>query len=187
MIKSILLVVLLTIASAVVATAQTAALKTYYNKESKVGFKYPAAKWKVAKEESQYWTGEEPGFTLLADVMRNDPALPGSLSQVEVSLKTAAIDEATCTAMRIENFNTDDPAAKPTAKKIGTRTFYHLTGSDGAMGRASIMQFYRTFNDGKCYELGFMTYGSNDGAKRSRADKTMDQQFSAILRSLYFK
>jgi|ERR1051326_358405 hypothetical protein len=186
MIKRVHLVVLMTIASAVIATAQKATFKTYYNKENKVGFKYPAAKWKVAKEESQYWGGvEEPGFTSLVDLMRDDAALPGSVFQAEVSLKTAAIDEATCMAMKIGNLT--DPNIKPVAKKIGARTFSYLTDSEGATGHASITQFYRTFNDGRCYELGFMTWGANNGAKRDRSDKAMDQQFSALLRSLYFK
>ena len=38
MLNRILLVGLLTIASAAIATAQTAALKNYYNQENKVGF-----------------------------------------------------------------------------------------------------------------------------------------------------
>src|SRR5213596_140848 len=99
MIKRILLIVLLTIASAAIASAQTAGLKNYYNKENKVGFKYPATKWKVEKEESQYIIGEEPEFTLLVDIRREDNALPGAISHAEVSLRTAAIDQATCQAM----------------------------------------------------------------------------------------
>ncbi|HYW74449.1 MAG TPA: hypothetical protein VE961_25725 [Pyrinomonadaceae bacterium] len=188
MTRRILLVLLLTIASTVVATAQTAAVKDYYNQENKVGFKYPAAaRWKVEKEESSYWSGsEEPGFTTLVVLQRNDAALPGDdIVEAAVSLKTATIDEATCTAMKIGNFA--EPDTKVVAKKFGTRTFYYLWGSDGATGHSSWTQFYRTFNDGRCYELGLNTYGGNSGAKRARADKKMDQQFIAILRTLYFK
>ena len=39
MLKRILLVVLLTVASAVIATAQNAAMKNYYNQEHKVGLR----------------------------------------------------------------------------------------------------------------------------------------------------
>src|SRR5215471_15265129 len=130
MTKRILLVVLLTIASAVVVTAQKAAMKDYYKQENKVGLKYPAAaRWKVEKAESSYWSGsEEPGFTTLVVLQRNDAALPGDdIVEAAVSLKTATIDEATCTAMKIDNFGDSD--SKVVAKKIGTRTFYYFAGS----------------------------------------------------------
>lgn len=182
MLNRIVLRVLLTIAFAVITTAQTAPVKNYYNKENKVGFKYPATRWKMGKEESNYMSGEEPGFTVLVDITRDDNALPGAIMQAEVSLKTTAIDKATCTAMEIGNI---DPY-KPVAKKIGNRTFYYVETSEGATGHSSETQFYRTFNDGRCYELAFVTYGENS-KNRFQSDKLMERQFSAILRSLYFK
>lgn len=63
----------------------------------------------------------------------------------EVSLKTAAIDQATCKAMKIENV---DPF-KPIAKKIVTHTFYYGEAFEGATGHSSETRFYRTFNDGR--------------------------------------
>src|SRR5436189_6473134 len=102
MLKRILLVMLLTIASAVIATAQTAALKNYYNEQNKVGFKYPASwasgksKWDVGTKTA-WMEGEEPGFTVLVDLSK--PALNmGYLSQAEVALTVATIDQAACKA-----------------------------------------------------------------------------------------
>ena len=182
MFNKFLFAALLIIAFVLIGTAQTTGLKDYYNKENKVGFKYPAKKWKMEKEESQYVSGEESGFNLLADIRREDNALPENISEAEVSLKTAALDEPTCTAMKIDNLN----PYKTIAKKIGTRKFYYVETDDGSAGHISVTQFYRTFNDGRCYELAFTTFGENT-RKRAQSNKIMDQQFNSILRSLYFK
>jgi hypothetical protein len=53
------------------------------------------------------------------------------------------------------------------------------------MGHTGTTDFYRTFHDGKCYELAFMKYGAI-ARKREPGEKALDRQFSAIRRSLYF-
>ena len=187
MLTRILLVALLTIASAAIATAQTAGLKNYYNQDNKVGFKYPASwasgkrKWDVKTERVTLIDGEEPEFTVLVDLSNSN--LISSATRAEVSLSTAAIDEATCKAMKIGNINPDQP--KPITKKIGTRTFYYISTSDSGMGHGATIEYYRTFNDGRCHELAFSKYGSLT-AKPDRAERALDQQVSAVRRSLYF-
>jgi hypothetical protein len=188
MLKRILFATLLTIASAVIATAQTAALKNYYNQENKVGFKYPAswatgkAKWDVGTKTS-WIEGEEPGFTVLVDLSKANLNI-GYVSQAEVALTAATIDEAACKAMNIGNINKVED--KPVAKKVGTRTFYYLEAMDGAAGSAGITDYYRTFHDGRCYELAFLKFGRNTPRRPDAKEKALDRQFNAILRSLYF-
>src|SRR6185369_7908935 len=103
MLKRILLVVLLTIASAVIASAQNAVLKNYYNQENKVGFKYPASwatgktKWEVVTKTAGM-ESDEPGFAVLLDLSKDNLNI-GYVSQAEVALKVAPIDEAACKAM----------------------------------------------------------------------------------------
>jgi hypothetical protein len=191
MTKRILLVVLLTIASAVVATAQTAAVKDYYNQENKVGFKYPASwaapgkgQWKLGKEENQIGGGaEEHGFTVLVDLQpASDQWFAGGVSQAEVSLKVATIDEATCKDMKKMDASVD----KTLSEKIGARTFYYIVSYDSGMGHTGATHFYRTYEDGKCYELGFLRYGAII-RKKEPGEVKLDQQYTAILHSLYFK
>jgi hypothetical protein len=188
MLKRILLVILLTIASAVIASAQTATLKNYYNQENKVGFKYPASwasgksKWDVGTKTA-WMEGEEPGFTVLMDLSK--PALNlGYLSQAEVALTMATIDEASCKEMNIGNIN--KVKDKPVVKKVGTRTFFNLEAEDGAAGSAGTTDYYRTFHDGRCYELAFLKFGRNTPKRPDAKEKALDRQFNAILHSLYF-
>ena len=188
MLNRILLVLLLTIASAVIATAQTSALKNYYNQENKVGFKYPAnwatgkGKWDVKKERA-WIDDEEPGFTVLVDLSKPDLNI-GYLDQAEVALTIAAIDEATCKAMNIGNINKVQD--KPVTRKIGTRTFSYLGAEDGAAGHAGTTDYYRTFQNGKCYGLAFLKFGQNTPKRPDAKEKALDRQFNAILRSIYF-
>jgi len=188
MLKRILLVVLLIMVSAVIATAQTAALKNYYNQENKVGFKYPAnwaagkAKWTVGTKPALI-SGEEPGFTVLVDLSNPDLHI-GYVSQAEVALTVATIDEATCKAMNIGNINKVQD--QPVAKKVGARTFYFLEADDGAAGSVGTTDYYRTFHDGRCYELAFLKFGRNTPKRPDAKEKALDRQFNAILRSLYF-
>jgi hypothetical protein len=185
MIKRILLVVLLTIASAAVATAQTAALKNYYNQENKVGFKYPASwttgktKWDVGTKTVQI--EGDPGFTVLMDLSNPELKPASAVSQAEVALSVAAIDQATCQAMK-------DPATetKAVARKVGTLAFSYVETEDSGMGRSGTTDHYRTFQDGRCYELAFLKYGEITRKRPDRGERTLDQQFNAILRSLYF-
>jgi len=194
MTKRILLAVLLTIASTIVATAQTAAVKDYYNQENKVGFKYPASwaapgrgQWKVVKEgeESPLMGGnpQESGFNLLVALApASDRWFAGGVTAAEVALKVATIDEATCKDVKAIDGNVD----KTRTEKIGARTFYYIVSDNSATGHTTATHFYRTIQDGKCYELLFMRYGEID-RKKEPGEKVLDQQYTAILHSLYFK
>src|ERR1043166_4158908 len=67
MLKRILLVTLLTIASAVIATAQAPAQKNFFNHEFKAGFKYPAT-WKLSIKDFRPLERNDEGFKNLAEV-----------------------------------------------------------------------------------------------------------------------
>ena len=179
MLTRILFVVLFTVGCAAITTAQTATLKSYYNPEHKAGFKYPA-NWKLSKQEGSL--DNEPGFNALAGLDPAASALRGQLKQAAVTLAMAATDEATCKAFNIGNINKEPD--KPRIKKIGNLTFYNIFSSDGAAGSIGITDYYRTFYNGRCYELSFMKFRSNQ-PKDDRYVKAMDQQFDAILRSFY--
>ena len=189
MLKRILLVVLLMIASAAIATAQKAALKNFYNQENKVGFKY-LANWTTGKSKWDVGTkmawidSEEPGFTVLVDLSNPDLKIRSYVDQAEVALSVAAIDQATCKAMNIGNINKVQD--KPVTRKVGTRTFSYIGAEDGAAGSVGTTDYYRTFQDGKCYELAFMKFGTNTPKRPDANEKALDRQFNAILRSLYF-
>lgn len=171
---------MLTIRSAAIATAQTAALKSYYNQEHKAGFKYPG-NWKLSKEKGPI--GDEPGFSIVAGVDPAASSLRGQLKQASVTLAMGGTDEAACKAYTIPITANRD---KPAATKIGRLTFYKMSGSDGAAGSIGYTEYYRIFHDGRCYELSFMMFKRNV-PKDGRYVQTMDQQFNAILRSFLFR
>jgi hypothetical protein len=179
MLERILLVVLLTITCAAIATAQTAALKNYYNAEYKVGFKYPA-NWKLGKENSK--VDDEPGFTAVADLDPAASSIRGQLKEAAGKLSVGQTDEAACKVYTIPITPDRD---KPVATKVGPLTFYRMSGSDGAAGSIGYTDFYRIFHGGRCYELSFMKFQLN-ARDKDRYVRAIEQQFNAILGSLYF-
>jgi hypothetical protein len=190
MLNRILLMALLTIAPVTIAAAQTARMKNYYNQENKVGFKYPASwaapgkgKWTLGREENQIGgITKEDGFTVLVDLKpASERWVAGGVTEAEVSLKVATIDEATCKDVKKIDPNVD----KTLSEKIGARTFYYIVSDDSAMGRTGTTHFYRTIQDGKCYELAFLRYGAIN-RKKEPGEKVLDRQYTAILHSLYF-
>lgn len=178
MLRRILLVVLLTIAFATLATAQTAGLKSYYNREYKVGLKYPT-NWKLTKQNDD---GKDVHLAWF------DPpkaSLRGQLRKASVGLWVSAtkFDEAECLSFRDESTKWEQ--ANPVAKKVGTLTFYQKTASDGDVDTGRNASYYRIFHGGKCYNLMFDTFEVN-APEDDRYVKTVKQQFDAILHSLYF-
>ena len=181
MIQKSLVLVLLTIGFASIAIAQTAPLKTYYSSEQKVGFRYPDS-WRLSKENQSM--DDEPGFTILTGVEPAATALRGQLRQASVKLAIGGTDEAECKAFNVSNINKDQET--PLTKKVGKLTFYEISASDGAAGSVGLTNYYRTFHNGRCYELSFMIFRRNSRTD-DRYVKAMDRQFNAILGSVYFK
>ena len=179
MLKRILLVVLLTIASAVIATAQTAASKNYYNTKFKVGLKYPA-NWKLTKEKP----GEGAEYNL-ASVEPPAASLRGQLQEASVGLWVAGEmkpDKDVC--MTFKDIHSDGQQNKAVTKKVGALTFYQMTDSDGGAGTFKTTNLYRIFHGGQCYNLSFETQAS--APQDDRYVKAVNRQFEAILRSFYF-
>jgi hypothetical protein len=179
MIKRILLVMLLTIASAVVATAQTAALKNYYNAKFKVGLKYPA-NWKLTKEKP----GEGAEYSL-ASVDPPAALLRGQLQEASVGLWVAGEmkpDKDVC--MTFKDIHSNWRQNKPVTKKVGALTFYQMTDSDGGAGTFKTTNIYRIFHRGQCYNLSLETLAR--APQNDRYVKAANRQFDAILRSFYF-
>jgi hypothetical protein len=181
-----LFIMLLIIGSAVIATAQTAALKNYYNKENKVGFKYPA-KWKLEAGK----TNDEGKRKSLVDLDPPAASIRGQLSEASASLSVWASDLEACKTFKDEDTT---PAGltreggkrdKPVTRKVGNLTFYLIAEWEGAAGTVAADDYYHTFRDGRCYELSFSTSG-HDASQPDRYQRAMDQNFKGILRSLYF-
>jgi hypothetical protein len=180
MTKRILIVVLLTITSAAIVTAQTAALKSYYNTKFKVGFKYPS-NWKLTKEKP----GEGTEYNLASI---DPPAiyLRGQLSGASVGLWVAGElkpEKDVCTTFK--DIDTNWQQHKRVTKQVGGLIFYQKTDSDGAAGTFKTTNLYRIFHGGQCYNLSFETLAR--GPQDDRYVKAVNRQFDIILRSLYFK
>lgn len=179
MIKRILFVVLLTIACAVIATAQTAAVKTYYNTKLKVGLKYPA-NWKLTKEKP----GEGAEYNL-ASVDPPAASFRGQLQEASVGLWVAGEvkpDKDVC--MTFKDLDSDWQQDKTVTKQVGELTFYHKTNEDGGAGTFKTTNIYRIFHGGQCYNLSFETLAR--APQDDRYVKAVNRQFDAILRSFFF-
>ena len=168
----------MTIASAFIATAQGNTLKSYYNKENKVGLKYPA-NWKLTKQN-------DDGKDIHLDWFEpSKTALRGHLRKASVGLWIygAKVDEAECLSFKDESANWEQE--KPVAKKIGNLTLHQKTASDGAAGSVGTSDYYRIFHGGQCYTLMFERFQINT-PQEDRYVKAVKRQVDAILHSFYF-
>jgi hypothetical protein len=162
-------------------------LKSYYNQENKIGFKYPA-NWKLDAGK----TADKGNRKTLVDLDPPAASLRGQLVAAGASLNVWASDLAACKTFKDEDTT---PAGltreggekdKPVTRKVGNLTFYLIAEFEGAAGTINTDDYYHTFRDGRCYELFFQTEYHNLTPKPDRYRAAMDQHFKAILRSLYF-
>ena len=176
--QKFLFITLLIIGSAVVGTAQTAGLKSFYNKGNKVGLKYPA-NWKLTKQNDDgkdiHLGWFEPPKASLRGQLRN--------ASVGLWIDGATVDEPECLSFRDEEANWQQE--KAVARKIGNLTLYQRTASDGAAGSVGVADYYRIFHGGHCYTLKFETFKINS-PKDDRYVKAVKRQFDAMLHSFYF-
>ena len=178
MIKRMGLVLAFTILASGLALSQSAKRRAYYNKEFKVGFKYPA-NWQL--DDAKKPMDDEPGFTLLADVSPPERSLRGQLHQASATIAAGTVSEAACKAF----LNPNGESTKPRRMKIGKIIFYKVSSSDGAAGSVGETDTYRTLHAGRCYEISLMTFRRN-GVKPDRTVRMVDHSLDAIFRSFYF-
>ena len=127
MIKRICLILVFTIlASGMAAPQSRGGLRGYYNKEFKVGFRYPA-NWEF--DDARKPVDDEPGFTLLAKVSPPESSFRGQLHQASATIAVGTIGESACRVFTPPN---SAESTKPVREKIGTITFYKVSSGDVA-------------------------------------------------------
>jgi len=171
------LVLAFTILASGLALSQSAKRRAYYNKDLKVGFKYPAS-WQLDDAKKPM---DQPEFTLLAEVSPPERALRGQLHQASATIAAGTVSAAACKVFS----NPNGESTKPRRMKIGKITFHKVSSSDGAAGSVGETDTYRTLHAGSCYEISLMTFRRN-GVKPDRTVRMVDHDLDAIFRSFYF-
>lgn len=173
------LIFALTVIAATTAMSQAVKPRDYYNKEFKVGLKYPAT-WQLDNAKTPI--DDEPGFTSIVVVSPPDSAFRGRLHQASATIAFATVSEAVC-----DDFTADSggESTKAVKKQVGKITFYNVAGDDVAAGSAGETDIYRTFHDGRCYEINLMTVRQN-GRPSDRNIRLVESQLNTILRTFYF-
>src|SRR6267143_2689111 len=93
MIKRMGLVLAFTILALGLAVSQSGKWRAYYDKEFKVGFRYPA-QWEF--DDAKKPIDDEPGFTLLATVSPPETSFRGQLHQASATIAVGTIGEPAC-------------------------------------------------------------------------------------------
>ena len=193
MIKRILLVVLLTNASAVIATAQKTGAqatpqKNFYSPEFKGGFKYPAT-WKLVTKEVEWNSVIPDGFTPLAYMM-----IPNTSAKAAFSAGKMTADK--CKFAPEDNgpeYGTDAKGKKiliddgkwPKQVTFGTITFEKDSEVYGGMESSTLVYHYRTFHDGVCYNVDTDIFEQRHTKKDVPEERWLNQ-LNVILRTFYF-
>jgi hypothetical protein len=159
--------------------------KNFYSREHKVGFKY-SADWRLKKGESSAMTPED--FKGVAKVSPPKRAYRGTnLGDASATLSVGSVSEETCKQMT----SIAAEQSKPRRVRMGHNWFYMVTGSEGAAGHIYESTIYRTFHDGRCYQLDLimdiLNMGNFDkGTVKQVNERKFSADFNSIVRSLYF-
>ena len=182
MLKRILLVVLLTIASAAIATAQRAAQKNFYNEEFKAGFKYPAT-WKLSTKDFRPLERNDEGFRNLAEVHMPTRGNVSTFATLAAGRVTA--DKCMPAPAVIKDDGSVPEEEKPKLVKMGALSFYKTLEVWGGMESATPLEHWETFHDGVCYDI---TMGVSQPRyhRKGMSDDAMFNQLHVVLRTLYF-
>ena len=151
----------------------------YYSKEFKVGFRYPSH-WEF--DGTKRPIDEEPGFTALAQVSAPENSYRGSqLHAASATIAVGTVGQEACKVFSAPN----GESTKPRRKTVGNITFDTVSGEDGAAGTVGETDIYRTFHDGRCYEVTQLVLRRN-GVKPDRGVRMVNNNLAAILRTFYF-
>jgi hypothetical protein len=160
-------------------------LRRFYNKESKVGFRYPAG-WKFQPGDGS--VGGD-SFSRLATVSMPEKTYSRTnLREANATLSVGSISEAACKEFQ-PDWQPDQP--KPRKVRIGSLAFDTVSGEEGAAGTFYNRRAYRTFYDGKCYEvsldlqMGLMA-AYDPGTVKKVNDKIIFNLLETVVRTLYF-
>jgi len=174
-----LVLALIILAAGMAGSQSRGGPRGYYNKEFKVGFRYPPH-WEF--DGAKRPIDEEPGFTALAQVSAPENSYRGShLHRANATIAVGSVSEEACRVFSAPN----DDSAKPRRKMVGNITFYTVSGGDAAAGTVGETEIYRTFHDGRCFEVTLLVLRRN-GVKPDRGVRMANDSLAAILRTFYF-
>ena len=174
-----LVLALIIIAAGIAGSQSRGGPRGYYNKEFKVGFRYPSH-WEV--DDGKGTLDEEPGFTALAQAGPPENSYRGSqLHSASATIAVGSVSEKACKVFS----SLEGESTKPRRKTIGNITFYTISVGDAAAGTVEENEIYRTFHDGKCFELT-LTVRRRNGVKPDRGVSMVNNNLAAILRTFYF-
>ncbi len=156
----------------ILAAGVAAAQKTFFNKEYKVGFKYPATV-KLTKSENE----PEENFKNLTGVSVIHPGR--NIGGATATLAANKITRAAC--KELPQASVESPVR---LKKFGSNTFYRATEMDGGMESVQQFEFYRTYHSGTCYEVRIQVGMAKN---RPTNDLSAFSKLYTILRTMYFR
>ena len=164
--------VILALMFAVVAVGGAAGQKNYYNKEYKVGFRYPATV-KLSKADNE----PEENFKNLTgiSVLRPGKNIYGATA----SLAASKISHEACDEMPQANIEN-----KRRIKRFGPNTYYRVSELDGGMESVQQFEFYRIFRNRTCYEIRIQVGMAKNVPTN---DMSAYSKLYTILRTMYFR
>lgn len=183
MVRRMCLVLAFTILVSGVTVSQSPGTHGYYNKDFKVGFRYPA-NWELDSGKTSI--DEETGFTVLATASLPEKSYARSnFNEAKATIEVGNVSAATC-----RRLPSDGESTKPRRKKFGNITFYTIGNAEGAAGSLYETELYRVFNSGRCYQVSLVVHTSNvlaheRGVRRVNSRIVFDRLYT-ILRTFYF-
>ncbi len=158
----------------VMAAGMVAAQKTFYNKEYKVGFKYPAT-LKIAKSQAD----PEEGFKNLTEAIVIHPGR--HIFGATATLAAGKVTREACKAMPQAS---EEEKARP--KRFGATTFYKVSELDGGMESVQQFEFYRTFQNNTCYQITLQV-GMAKNTRGPVDEKSAFAKLYNVLSTMYFR
>jgi len=150
------------------------AQRSFYNKEFKFGFKYPAGSKLSRNPHSMFANGTLKG---LAQVSLTNPGR--GLGGAAATVSAANMTQDACRALSVAE-------DQPRKKKFGTVTFDKTAWVEGGMESVHPLEVYRTFHSGVCYEV-LLEMGMEKYPKRRVNESAAFNRLYVILRTFYFR
>ncbi len=170
------------------AVGAASAQKNFYDKENKVGFKYPST-WKVATPEKSAEAPAEGVMRMVAEVEMPDKLYPRTnFGGGGATVSALPAPTGGCRAVLAAGYEKPVKWRKVT---VGGKSFDRFDDSEGEMGRFYTRHTFRTLHGGNCYEVVLEVKTESNNAFPSSKIKdvntdTVLASLETIVRSLYF-
>jgi hypothetical protein len=169
------------------AVGAASAQKNFYDKDNKVGFKYPST-WKVATPDKAAAGGAPGDMKEVAEVSMPDKLYPGTnFEGGKATVSALPAPAGGCSAILADGYEKPVKWRKVT---VGGKSFDRFDDGDGATGHYYTRHTFRTLHGGSCYEVVLEVATTNVGmlphkVKHLNID-TVLASMETIVRSLYF-